>query len=177
MDRATTPPSPPSRCRCCSSFPGCMRTITSPAIPGTKSTRRMPPSCCSWWRKSARICAKRPTGHCSCGLRNRSIPGMWRGGVLVEFDGKPIQNLYDFTYALRAKKPGDEVIVKVMRGSEMVEVKVLLTKRKKDVVFHRIGYERGDLCATIPARSVLRDLAPDRDNMGALDLGASHSRI
>jgi S1-C subfamily serine protease len=48
----------------------------------------------------------------------------------VEFDGKPIQNLYDFTYALRAKKPGDEVIVKVMRGSEAVVVKVLLTKRK-----------------------------------------------
>ncbi|HXM42355.1 MAG TPA: M28 family peptidase [Bryobacteraceae bacterium] len=56
--------------------------------------------------------------------------GLKAGDVLVEFDGKPIQNLYDFTYALRAKKPGDEVIVKVMRGSEMVEVKVLLTKRK-----------------------------------------------
>jgi S1-C subfamily serine protease len=48
----------------------------------------------------------------------------------VEFDGKPIQNLYDFTYALRAKKPGDEVMVKVVRGSEAVVVKVLLTKRK-----------------------------------------------
>jgi S1-C subfamily serine protease len=31
---------------------------------------------------------------------------------------------------LRAKKPGDEVMVKVMRGSEKVEAKVLLTKRK-----------------------------------------------
>lgn len=56
--------------------------------------------------------------------------GLKAGDVLVEFDGKPIQNLYDFTYALRAKKPGDEVMVKVMRGSEAVEVKVLLTKRK-----------------------------------------------
>jgi len=56
--------------------------------------------------------------------------GLKAGDVLVEFDGKPIQNLYDFTYALRAKKPGDEVMVKVMRGSEPVEVKVLLTKRK-----------------------------------------------
>ena len=56
--------------------------------------------------------------------------GLKAGDVLVEFDGKPIQNLYDFTYALRAKKPGDEVMVKVVRGSEAVVVKVLLTKRK-----------------------------------------------
>ena len=56
--------------------------------------------------------------------------GLKAGDVLVEFDGKPIQNLYDFTYALRAKKPGDEVMVKVIRGSEPVVVKVLLTKRK-----------------------------------------------
>ena len=56
--------------------------------------------------------------------------GFKAGDVLVEFDGKPIQNLYDFTYALRAKKPGDEVMVKVMRGTEAVEAKVLLTKRK-----------------------------------------------
>jgi S1-C subfamily serine protease len=50
--------------------------------------------------------------------------------VMVEFDGKPIQNLYDFTYALRAHRPGDEVMVKVMRGGQPVEAKVLLTKRK-----------------------------------------------
>jgi aminopeptidase YwaD len=56
--------------------------------------------------------------------------GLKAGDVLVEFDGKPIQNLYDFTYALRAKKPGDEVMVKVIRGTETVETKVLLTKRK-----------------------------------------------
>ena len=56
--------------------------------------------------------------------------GLKAGDVMVEFDGKPIQNLYDFTYALRAKKPGDEVLVKVMRGSELVQAKVLLTKRK-----------------------------------------------
>jgi S1-C subfamily serine protease len=50
--------------------------------------------------------------------------------VLVEFDGKPIQNLYDFTYALRAKKSGYEVMVKVLRGKEPLEVKVLLEQRK-----------------------------------------------
>jgi hypothetical protein len=56
--------------------------------------------------------------------------GFKAGDVLVEFDGKPIQNLYDFTYALRAKKPGDEVLVKVLRGGEPVQAKVLLTRRK-----------------------------------------------
>ncbi len=56
--------------------------------------------------------------------------GLKPGDVLVEFDGKPIQNLYDFTYALRAKKPGDEVMVRVMRAGEAVDAKVLLTKRK-----------------------------------------------
>ncbi len=56
--------------------------------------------------------------------------GLKAGDVMIEFDGKPIQNLYDFTYALRAKKPGDEVLVKVIRGTEPLSVKVLLTKRK-----------------------------------------------
>ena len=56
--------------------------------------------------------------------------GFKGGDVMVEFDGKPIQNLYDFTYALQAKKPGDEVLVKVLRDGVKVEAKVLLTKRQ-----------------------------------------------
>lgn len=48
---------------------------------------------------------------------------------MVSFDGKPIRTLYDFTYALREKKPGDEVEVKVMRGTEAITVKVALTTR------------------------------------------------
>lgn len=55
--------------------------------------------------------------------------GFKGGDVLVEFDGKPIQNLYDFTYALQAKKPGDEVMVKVLRDGSAIEAKVLLTQR------------------------------------------------
>lgn len=55
--------------------------------------------------------------------------GLKPGDVLVEFDGKPIENLYDFTYALRSHKPGDTVIVKVLRDGKPVEAKVLLTKR------------------------------------------------
>jgi aminopeptidase YwaD len=56
--------------------------------------------------------------------------GLKGGDVMVEFDGKKIKNLYDFTYALRAKKPGDEVMVKVLRGKDPLEVKVLLEARK-----------------------------------------------
>ena len=56
--------------------------------------------------------------------------GLKAGDILMEFDGKPIQNLYDFTYALRSKKPGDEVTVKVLRGTETVTASVLLRERK-----------------------------------------------
>ncbi len=56
--------------------------------------------------------------------------GLRAGDVLVEFAGKPIENLYDFTYALRSKKPGEAVKVKVLRGTETLEVTVVLGQRK-----------------------------------------------
>lgn len=56
--------------------------------------------------------------------------GLRGGDVLVEFDGKRIQNLYDFTYALRAKKAGDAITVKVLRGGASLSAQVLLTERK-----------------------------------------------
>jgi serine protease Do len=56
--------------------------------------------------------------------------GLRRGDILIEFDGKPIDNLYDFTYALRSKKPGDEVRVKVLRDGAPVEAQVQLERRK-----------------------------------------------
>ncbi len=49
---------------------------------------------------------------------------------MVEFDGKPIQNLYDFTYALRAKKPGDVVAVVVKRNGQDLKVNVTLEARR-----------------------------------------------
>ena len=55
--------------------------------------------------------------------------GFVAGDVMVEFDGKAITNLYDFTYALQSKKPGDEVNVKVLRNGQPIAEKVLLTKR------------------------------------------------
>ena len=56
--------------------------------------------------------------------------GLKAGDILIEFDGKPIGNLYDFTYALRSKKPGDRVTVRVLRGTETVTASVLLRERK-----------------------------------------------
>jgi hypothetical protein len=55
--------------------------------------------------------------------------GFKAGDIMVEFDGKKIDNLYDFTYALRAKQPGDKVLVKVLRDGKPIEATVLLTKR------------------------------------------------
>ena len=56
--------------------------------------------------------------------------GLKAGDIMIEFDGKAIQNLYDFTYALRGKKPGDEVKVKVTRDGKPLEVTALLSRRE-----------------------------------------------
>ena len=56
--------------------------------------------------------------------------GLKAGDIMIEFDGKAIQNLYDFTYALRAKKPGDEVKVKVTRDGKPLEVTAVLSRRE-----------------------------------------------
>ena len=56
--------------------------------------------------------------------------GLKQGDLLVEFDGKPIENLYDFTYALRSKKPGDVVSVVVKRNSQDIKASVTLEARR-----------------------------------------------
>ena len=56
--------------------------------------------------------------------------GLKGGDILIEFDGKKIENLYDFTYALRSHKPGETVPVTVMRGSEKITRDVTLEVRK-----------------------------------------------
>ena len=56
--------------------------------------------------------------------------GLKGGDIMVEFDGKALQNLYDFTYALRGKKPGDVVKVKVMRDGRPLEVICTLSRRE-----------------------------------------------
>ncbi|PYU33014.1 MAG: aminopeptidase [Acidobacteria bacterium] len=56
--------------------------------------------------------------------------GLKGGDILVEFAGKEIKNLYDFTYALRTHKPGEVVRVTVQRGAERVTADVKLEQRK-----------------------------------------------
>ncbi len=56
--------------------------------------------------------------------------GLKAGDIMIEFDGKQIGNIYDFTYALQDHKPGDEVAVKILRGDQTIETKVLLSQRR-----------------------------------------------
>jgi len=56
--------------------------------------------------------------------------GFKAGDVLVEFAGKPIKNLYDFTDALRGSKVGQVVEVKVLRDGQPVTASVKLEQRQ-----------------------------------------------
>jgi len=56
--------------------------------------------------------------------------GLKGGDVLVQFGDKPINNLYDFTDALRRSKVGDVVEVKVLRDGQPVTASVKLEQRK-----------------------------------------------
>ena len=48
---------------------------------------------------------------------------------MIAFGGAPIKTLYDFTFALREKKPGDRVDVVVLRDGKEVKASVELTTR------------------------------------------------
>ncbi len=56
--------------------------------------------------------------------------GLRAEDILVEFDAKQIDNLYDFTYALRVREPGDEVEVKVFRDGQEIHARVRLGIRR-----------------------------------------------
>ncbi|MCA9552069.1 MAG: PDZ domain-containing protein [Myxococcales bacterium] len=56
--------------------------------------------------------------------------GCKAGDVLVEFNGLEVQNLQDFTVALRRSAPGDTVVVKVVRGGETLALTATLTRRE-----------------------------------------------
>ena len=56
--------------------------------------------------------------------------GFQAGDVLVQFGGKPIHNLYDFTDALRRSKVGEVVEVTVIRDGKPVTASVKLEQRK-----------------------------------------------
>lgn len=56
--------------------------------------------------------------------------GFKAGDILVEFGGKKVENLYDFTYALRSFRAGDKVNVTVLRDGSPVAREVTLEERK-----------------------------------------------
>jgi aminopeptidase YwaD len=55
--------------------------------------------------------------------------GLQGGDVLVEFGGHEITDLYAYTYALREFKPGDEIVVVVLRDGERLSFKATLASR------------------------------------------------
>jgi len=55
--------------------------------------------------------------------------GLRGGDVIVEFAGKEITDLYAYTYALRDQKPGDEVVVVVLRDNERLSFTAVLGRR------------------------------------------------
>jgi len=55
--------------------------------------------------------------------------GLRAGDLLVDFAGKTVENLYDFTYALQAQAPGDVITVIVIRNQERITAEVTLEAR------------------------------------------------
>ena len=56
--------------------------------------------------------------------------GIKAGDILTGFGDKPIQNLYDFTYALRDSEVGQTVEIKLLRDGEEIVTKVTLEERQ-----------------------------------------------
>lgn len=55
--------------------------------------------------------------------------GLVAGDVIVKFDDVTVDNLYDYAYALRSRKPGQAVRLTIRRGDERRVVPVTLGKR------------------------------------------------
>jgi len=56
--------------------------------------------------------------------------GLLAGDVVIEFGGREVTNIYDYTYALRDHAPGDSVDIKVRRDGETVTVTAVLGRRQ-----------------------------------------------
>ena len=56
--------------------------------------------------------------------------GLQAGDVLTSFAGKPVNNLYDFTYLLQGSKVGDVVEVKFLRDGKEMTASVTLEARR-----------------------------------------------
>ena len=71
----------------------------------------------------------RPFGLRLTGVREGSpaaAAGLRPGDVVVEFAGRPVTDIYAYTYALQAQAPGDEVVIVVERDGARVSVTATL---------------------------------------------------
>jgi hypothetical protein len=57
------------------------------------------------------------------------VAGLKAGDVIVVFDGKPVKDLYEYSDALYGHKPGDDVDIVVLRGTQRMTMHVKLGKR------------------------------------------------
>ncbi len=55
--------------------------------------------------------------------------GMKGGDTIIKFDGVKVDNIYDYTYALRSRKPGQQVRITIKRGAEEMDLMVTLGRR------------------------------------------------
>jgi hypothetical protein len=58
-----------------------------------------------------------------------AVAGMQGGDIITAMDGVRIDNIYDFTYALRTRRPGRKVAVSVLRGGQKLDFEAVLGKR------------------------------------------------
>jgi aminopeptidase YwaD len=56
--------------------------------------------------------------------------GMKGGDIIVECASKQVKNVYDYTFILGERKPGEVVEIVVLRGNERVKLQVTLEERK-----------------------------------------------
>lgn len=73
-----------------------------------------------------------PGGVLLSGVRAGSpaeLGGVRAGDKIVRFGGKRVENLHDFTFALRSYRPGDEVELVVLRAGAEVPLKAVLGTR------------------------------------------------
>jgi S1-C subfamily serine protease len=56
--------------------------------------------------------------------------GLKNGDVLVKFDGRKLDTLYDLTDALARSKPGQRVKIELLRDGQAIDVEVTLAERK-----------------------------------------------
>jgi hypothetical protein len=105
-----------------------VRSTTPPAVAGARATQGSN----VYLGSIPDMAAADSTGLRLTGVRAGSpadSAGLKAGDIVVEFDGKAVTDLQTYSDALYARRPGDEVDVVVVRGSERLRLRVRLGRR------------------------------------------------